>query len=206
MAGTPDSLVATAGDKIFQRQGNGLWRRKIVVGPSDGRGFFTFQSLLADPRRPGVLFALGFDNALHGSTVPVLYRSLDAGLHWMLWFRGSEALAFDPARADFAYTADVGRIFRVRISNGGDQQIGRLDPLANVKALAVDRRDAKTFYAATQFLGVRVSHDSARHWSVLAPGLPLGGLVTVTDLEQDRANPRRLYATPETGGLWRLDL
>jgi len=203
---TPDALVAIVGGKIFLRQGNGVWRRRIEVGPADGRGFFSFKTILADPYREGALFALGFDSALHGSTVPVFYRSLDAGLHWALWHEDSTVLAFDPLQTGFAYTGESGKFFRVRISNGGDQQIGRLTTLDTVTALLIDRSDPQTFYAGTGNSGVLVSHDRARHWSLPAPGLPLAGKAPVTALEQDRANPLRLYATPVTGGLWRLDL
>jgi hypothetical protein len=202
----PNALLATAGNAIYRRLGAGAWHRQIRVDPSDGRGFFSFVSIVADPYREGALFVLGFDNALHGSTVPVLYRSLDAGVHWLAWNRGSSALAFDPVRTDFAYTGESGKFFRLRISNGGEQLIGRLTPLDTVTALLVDRRDPQTFYAGTGNSGVLVSHDSARHWSLLAPGLPLVNKAPVTALEQDRADPLRLYATPVTGGLWRLDL
>ena len=52
----------------------------------------------------------------------------------------------------------------------------------------------------------RASHDGAKTWSPLNQGLPLGGKLPITALQQDPLNPQRLYATPSTGGLWRLDL
>jgi len=136
----------------------------------------------------------------------VLYRSLDAGLHWKLWQDVANTLTFDPLQANIAYTESGGTIYRKRIDTGGAQRLGRISPLDLLTALLVDRGDPQTFYAATENSGILVSHDLARHWSLLAPGLPLAGTDPVTDLEQDRVNPLRLIATPVTGGLWRLDL
>jgi photosystem II stability/assembly factor-like uncharacterized protein len=205
---TPDSLlVATDFLWVYLRQGaNGAWREVLQGTSSDDRGTFTFSRLLSDPYRRTTVFALGFDHILHGATIPVWYRSLDAGLHWSHWQDDSSALALDPRQTNTAYTAPVGTFDRISIDTGKSRRLGKLTPLDLVDVLLVDRTDPKTFYAATANTGVQVSHDTARHWSDLAPGLPLAGKDPLTDLEQDRASPLRLYATPVTGGLWRLDL
>lgn len=78
-------------------------------------------------------------------------------------------------------------------------------PPSYPSVLLVDWSDPKTFFAATVEHDVLVSTDGAKHWSLLAPGLPLSGQAAVTVLEQDRVNPLRLYAVPATGGLWRVD-
>jgi len=203
----PNSLLVAAGNRIYLRQGaGGAWRKELQIEASDGRGFFSFVRLFSDPYRAGTFFALGFDNHLHGASVPVLYRSLDAGLHWKLWQDAANTLTFDPLQANIAYTESGGTIYRKRIDTGGAQRLGRISPLDLLTALLVDRGDPQTFYAATENSGILVSHDLARHWSLLAPGLPLAGTDPVTDLEQDRADPHRLIATPVTGGLWKLDL
>jgi hypothetical protein len=90
-------------------------------------------------------------------------------------------------------------------SSSGGRVLATLRPRDGLAPLLVDRSDARTFFAGTGNSGVLVSHDRAAHWSLLAPGLPLDDKVTVTDLQQDRLNPLRLYATPATGGLWRVD-
>src|SRR5947208_15911023 len=99
--------------------------------------------------RVGAIFALGFDNYLHAGSVPVLYRSLDAGLHWSRWRDGSSTLTFDPMRTDIAYTESRGTVYRNRIDTGGAQPIGRITPLDLVTVLLIDRGDPQTSYATT---------------------------------------------------------
>ncbi|HEX3525750.1 MAG TPA: hypothetical protein VH988_01670 [Thermoanaerobaculia bacterium] len=203
----PNSLLVVAGPWVYLRRGStGGWRKVLQGDVLSDRDAFNFTRLLSHPNQRGTLFALGFDNVLHSGSIPALYRSLDAGLHWKLWQDAANTLAFDPHQANIAYTESGGTVYRKRIDTGGAQRLGRISPLDLLTTLLVDRGDPQTFYAATANSGILVSHDDARHWSLLAPGLPLGGKDPVSDLEQDRLNPLRLYSTPVTGGLWRLDL
>ena len=175
--------------------------------PADERGGFFFTGIVADPFLQGALFAVGFDRYLHAGEVPVLFRSLDAGRTWRRWRDGVQAFAFDPAQADTVYTVEpYFDVYRRRASNAGGRRLGTISPRDLPSALLVDRRDPQTLLVATAGHGVLVSHDSARHWSPFAPGLPLAGKDPLTALEQDRTNPRRFFAAPTTGGLWRLDL
>jgi hypothetical protein len=201
----PDVLLLASANRIFRREGRGAWRKLIEVAPSDERGAFTFDKIIPDPYDRDVLFARGLDFQLHAGTTPVFYRSLDGGRRWTRWYEGSSALAFDPLRHNLVYAEKTSDIFRYLIAGAGARRIGRLTPRDFANDLLVDRRDTDTFFAATTGHGVLASSDGAAHWAPLAPGLPLGGLVPVTDLEQDRLKPWRLYATPSTGGLWRLD-
>jgi photosystem II stability/assembly factor-like uncharacterized protein len=202
----PQTLLAVANNAIYLRQADGVWRRQIQVEPSDERGWFNFSRLEANPTRPEVVFAIGFDNFLHGGSVPVIYRSLDAGQHWSAWDRGVNALAFDPGQPGTVYVARGEDIYRRQVAGSGSRKIGRIRPPEWPQALLVDPSDPQTFYATTNSRGVLVSHDGARTWSPLGSGLPFDGKLPITALEQDPLNPRRLYATPSTGGLWRLDL
>lgn len=202
----PQTLLAAAGDRIYLRHADGVWRSQIQVEPTDDRGWFNFSRFVADPTRPGVLFAIGYDNFLHAGATPVIYRSLDAGRRWSLWDTGARTVAFSPEQPGIAYVARGADIYRRQVAGNGSRKIGRLRPAEWPQQLLVDRTDPQTFYATTDTRGVLVSHDGARTWSLLAPGLPLGGRVPIKDLKQDPLNPRRLYATPSTGGLWRLDL
>jgi photosystem II stability/assembly factor-like uncharacterized protein len=194
----PNAVLVTLGNRIYRIQGK----------PTDeDRGWFTFDDIVRDPYRKDTLFALGMDNALHGGATPILYRSLDAGRTWSRWQDNASLnnLAFDPSRPDSVYLSHGADIYRHSITGPGSRRIGRITPPAFPSVLLVDRSDPKTFFAATAPYDVLVSPDSAKHWSLLAPGLPLSGKAAVTLLEQDRVNPLRLYAVPATGGLWRVD-
>jgi hypothetical protein len=205
----PNVVLVASANRIYRQEGASTTWRKVLQGiPTDpDRGWFTFESIVRDPYRKDTLFALGLDHFLHGGAIPVLYRSLDAGRTWRVW-RGNtslNSLAFDPARPDSVYLMHGADIFRHSINGSGLRLIGRITPPASPSVLLVDRSNPNTFFAATAAYDVLVSTDTAKHWSLLAPGLPLSGQAPVTVLEQDRVNPLRLYAVPVTGGLWRVD-
>jgi photosystem II stability/assembly factor-like uncharacterized protein len=205
----PNVVVVTSENRIYRREGASVaWRKVLQAKPTDeDRGWFTFEGMVRDPYRKDTLFAYGLDHFLHAGVIANLYRSLDAGRTWSRWQENAtlSSLAFDLSRPDSVYLTHGADIYRHSIEGSGSRRIGRITPPAFPAVLLVDRSDPKTFFAATAAYDVLVSGDGAKHWSLLAPGLPLSGVAPVTVLEQDRVNPLRLYAVPVTGGLWRVD-
>ncbi|HBL29347.1 MAG TPA: hypothetical protein DD490_21150 [Acidobacteria bacterium] len=205
-APVPGILLAGAGNRILLRDGSGRWWEQLSVVPIDERGGFFFRRFQADPYRPETLFAFGVDRYLHGGEIAVVYCSLDAGQTWRRWEEDVTTLAFAPGQLGAVYFVRGTGIYRRRAAGGTAQRIGGLPPNGWVRWLLIDRSDPQTFYAATDSLGILVSQDRAKTWNPAAPGLPLDGKLRVTALVQDPLNAQRLYATPSSGGLWRLDL
>ncbi len=205
----PSRLLRIDNDRIYAKTGAGGWRLRLQVVPADDRDFFSFAAFASSPLRPSIVLALGYENVLHIGPFPRLYMSADAGEHWRLLAETGVA-AFDPLRPELGYvvvrSGVQSDILKVRFDRPSARRIATLPNHATASALAVDRRDANTIFVATGNAGILVTHDGGRSWQELASGLPQAGKIPVTRLVQDPGYPRRLYATPVSGGLWSLTL
>lgn len=76
--------------------------------------------------------------------------------------------------------------------------MGGLPANAGARALAVDPREPKRVYAASES-GVHRSDDAGQTWDEAADGLPAGG---VAALAVDPRQPARLYAATVAGALY----
>ena len=200
------TLVAASGNTLYRSRDNGRsWQATLAVVPRDDRCIFSFASLVADPLRPSVLYALGTGNAGPcGPYGPQVYRSADSGLTWELWANGASTLALDPTRPGVAYLASGSSLLRTRDDGQTFETIAEL-PFEAITALLVDRRRPEILYAGARPSEVLRSVDGGFTWAPLAPGLPGADFLDVSGLAQDRARPRRIYAIPGSGGLWRVD-
>lgn|GEM_PF-1204564 len=208
---SPNTLVAATGNTLSRSRDNGRsWQASLAVMTHDERCIFGFEVLVADPLRPSVLYALGAGGGAGGgggpcdADGPQVYRSADSGLTWKLWARDSSILALDPTRPGVAYLANGATLIRTRDDGRTFETLAAL-PFEAVTALLVDRRRPEVLYAGTRPSAVWRSLDGGFTWAPLAPGLPGADFLDVSGLAQDRARPRRIYAIPGSGGLWRVD-
>ncbi len=103
-----------------------------------------------------------------------------------------------------AYLASGSSLLRTRDDGQTFETIAEL-PFEAITALLVDRRRPEILYAGARPSEVLRSVDGGFTWAPLAPGLPGADFLDVSGLAQDRARPRRIYAIPGSGGLWRVD-
>jgi photosystem II stability/assembly factor-like uncharacterized protein len=203
-------LLTAGNDGILRSRDAGRsWTRVLasLVGDPDDNTTLVFQRLLADPRNAHTLYALGLlEVHPHGGSSPVIYRSDDFGRTWRLWRRG-EAVAFHPLRPRTVYIVQGSTLLIATEGSPNFQPVGDLGlpPYAVVTDLIFDRAHPRTLYAATSGEGVLRSRDGGHSWEPVSAGLPADSLGNVTAIWQDPLSPRRFYATPASGGLYRAD-
>lgn len=76
--------------------------------------------------------------------------------------------------------------------------MGSLPADAGARAVAIDPREPKRVYAASD-AGVYRSNDAGQTWEPARRGLPEGGIVA---LALDPRQPEHLYAAASTGALY----
>jgi photosystem II stability/assembly factor-like uncharacterized protein len=148
---------------------SGLWRS------SDGGATWQKTGTLPDGQPLDDVTALAFPGTapgfLYALRLSRLYRSHDGGLTWtggLLLAGGAVVLAADPADAETVYAAGT----KVFVSHDGGDTVTELSstfPHAlfnQVTALAISPASPEVLYAAIPLLGVAVSRDRGRHWSL----------------------------------------
>jgi photosystem II stability/assembly factor-like uncharacterized protein len=130
-----------------------------------------------------------------------LFRTTDAGLHWIAANRGLERVfavyvAPDPSRADILYSATAGQgVFRS--SDGGKswKPMGRELDRTVVRSIAVDPGNGDVLYAGTDG-GVFASSNGGRSWDRKSSGLPRAVTYALRLAPND---PAHLYAGTARG-------
>jgi uncharacterized repeat protein (TIGR01451 family) len=172
--GEIDALaIDPASDALFAgARGGGLWRS------TDGGGSFEE----ADSGLPSAtIYALattgaGDARALLAGTDDGVYRSVDAGEHWIASPLAStfvDAIAVDPTDPSTVYAAACGDGPQLSVSHDGGltwSDTGADLPTC-VTSLALDGADADLVYAGTFGAGVWSSVDQGASWSPLNSGL-----------------------------------
>ena len=171
------------------------WRRTRA-------GFRFVDTLIADPRRPGTLYA-----RVNGGSTPGIRRSRDGGHHWTTVAKGGfDELAMDPRVPSTLYatrqTTDQHRTHLWRTTDGGRRwrtadrgiEVGfALGPIALGAG-----RPSRVYLSTGGFTqggrapgGLQVSADRGGHWRPTGPGLVSSSVVTSATAARC---PARLYA------------
>jgi photosystem II stability/assembly factor-like uncharacterized protein len=161
--------------------GNPSQLARMTFAPSDGRRVY-----LVNPRgRAGI------------------YRSDDTGHSFaQLSNERLGAVAVDPSNADVIYAGawENGRgLFK---STDGGHTLVQLAPPGNFSAIAVDKQNPQTVYAASRDGGVLRSTHGGASWDPAGIGLPGG---EVLGLGIDPQRPARLFAWILGRGVFRSD-
>ena len=156
----------------------------------------------SDPFVAGTLYFMGNNN----KNAPVLVTSNDRGSTWnsdravTLPLDGplsGPTLYFDHTRGERMYLVDSGRM--ITSGDHGNNWSRCADTPATGTSqtlLAVDPRDSRHIYLATQGKGVLASADACQSWSTGAEGL---SYPNVNTLALDPANPNLVYAGTDNG-------
>lgn len=167
--------------------GAGVWTSEGPYGGESGK-------LLADPARPGVLYA---------GTPGGIFRSGDGGVSWtrrMAGFNGAlylhQALALDAEAPDTLWAFDGFRRLN-RSTDGGGNWLPtgfRFDPATADWPNEITDAPASvgTLYLATNTSGILVSHDSGASFHAISSGLPAN--VSMARVAVDPLDPQRLIA------------
>ena len=170
--------------------GAGVWTSEGPYGGESGK-------LLADPSRPGVLYA---------GTPGGIFRSSDGGVSWtrkMAGFNGAlhyfETLALDAEAPDTLWAFDGLRRLN-RSTDGGENWLPtgfRFDTASTEWPNAITDAPAGigTLYLATSTGGILVSHDSGASFHAINNGLPAN--VPIARVAVDPLDPQRLIAGVE---------
>jgi WD40 repeat protein/photosystem II stability/assembly factor-like uncharacterized protein len=164
------------------------------IGPEGG----PIHALVVNPATPTTLYA-GTDGGV--------FRSTDAGGHWVTVNSGLkasevDALAIDPKTPTILYAGTYFLDVLYKSTDGGEHWIAANTGLnANiVEALVIDPTVTTTLYAGTYHGGVFKSTDGAEHWSAVNTGLTGAD---ITALAIDPTTRTTLYVGTYQGGVFR---
>jgi photosystem II stability/assembly factor-like uncharacterized protein len=198
-----NAYVGTHSGLWRSTDGGATWQRTGTL--PDGQPLDDVTALAFPGTEPGFLYALGRSR---------LYRSHDGGLTWsggLLLAGAPVALAVDPEDAETVYAAGM----RVFVSHDGSDTVTELSstfPHAlfnQVTVLALSPAAPETLYAAIPLLGVAVSRDGGRHWS-LSQQRGLGARFSVFRpglsgrLYQELYQDGSLFRSRDHGASWEL--
>jgi photosystem II stability/assembly factor-like uncharacterized protein len=164
--------------------------------------------LIADPADPRTVYAFT-NQAGPGTSLDVVLRSDDTGLHWRRLLAGDlEALAVDALDPGTLYVVqretprEPSTLLRSRDGGRTWRRIARL-PFFEVRDLVVDTKHPSVLWAGTAE-GVLRSTDGGKTWTPFNAGLARPGLTDIAKLATDPAVPGRLFAMPYAGGLFEI--
>ncbi len=192
-------FIASSGGNGVLRSGDrgDTWELR-----SDGMDVGYVLDLVMDPINTDVLYA--------GDAGGRIYKTTDAGEHWMLSNRGMEgeiapvwSLAIDPTDPSIVYAGLYkgvdGQLYKSGDAGGTWTRIdaGFPEMPLNVSDVLIDPENPQTVYASTGFVdagigqGVFKSTDGGASWLPINNGLDE---LTVSDLVMDPRHPKTLYA------------
>jgi photosystem II stability/assembly factor-like uncharacterized protein len=203
---------ALAGGFFKSTDAGTTWRPLDVDPTAAVRG-----ALAVDPRNPRVVYAGSGHGVFKSTDSGATWRSASTGLfrkpreprEWRLAEGWVTRLAIDPRRSSTIYAATYGGLFKSinggrtwRPANAGltvtirSRTVPRL-----VEALAIDRSDPSTIYAATAVfgdfrIGLFKSTDGGRLWRAVSAGLPRE---SIHALAVDPRRPGTVYAGTRSG-------
>jgi hypothetical protein len=205
---TPDIWLAISSDGVDRTVDAGhTWRPAQDFNKNDSS--FRPTGLIADPRRPGVLWVAGdhFLTKRPDTFTPQIYRSSDYGRTWASWLTGYSVVLPDPRRNGAAWLANGQTVAWTGDDGRTIEAIGQIGSSADapINSLAFDGAHPRGLFAATAGTGAFHSLDGGEHWNPINAGLPGGGQVAISEFLADAAHPGRVWAALATGGLWRGD-
>ena len=209
---TPRSWLATSPDAVYRTGDAGrTWHAVLRIGDEDK--IFSPTGVVTDPRRPGVVWVLGYESLAEppATVTAQIYRSNDFGRTWSLWTTGFSILLPDPRRTGAAWLSDGRTVARTRDDGGSFETVGQTGQSAGavITSLVLDHGHPGGLFAATVGSGAFHSLDGGATWTAIDAGLPNGlangAQVAFLVFVPDAARPGRLWAALSTGGLWRGD-
>jgi photosystem II stability/assembly factor-like uncharacterized protein len=206
----PGVLLGGDFGAIRSTDGGRTWAETLageIAGPSGNPFAQLTQGLVADPLRPGLVYAeiLAFGEQPETGSFLVIYRSRDAGLTWHPWASANRVVP-DPQRAGRAYLlflfgAEAGNIQRTDDDGRHWTALALPSGAGHAVALAVGAEPPGAVYAATPALGVLRSLDAGATWEPLDAGLPLRLRPCVDGLVAHPTGAGRLFALTSGCGL-----
>jgi uncharacterized protein (TIGR03437 family) len=154
-------------------------------------------SVVADPKRSGVVYAGVFSNLANGS----IRKSIDGGVTWATIFPTTAAIfniTIDPGNSDVVYATTIGH-GAFKSTDGGQHwsPMPALTPQA-IWTLALDPANSQILYAGTNEDGIWKSADAGNTWQQV--GSP--GAFPVYSLTVDPSAAHTIYAGTNGGGVW----
>lgn len=188
-------LGTSDGHLFGSRDGGGRWQQLSRIG--EGRDTVVM-SLLVDSRDSRSLFAGTWSLSGAGGGV---YQSKDQGQRWHLVGLAGQTVRMvvqSSADPEILVAATVEAVFRSKDSGRNWERLtpsGHAD-LRNFDSAAIDPRDAEVIYAGTYHLAWKTT-DGGRNWTPIHRGMIDDS--DVMDIEIDRTNPDRVFATACSG-------
>ncbi|HEX3131094.1 MAG TPA: hypothetical protein VH394_27410 [Thermoanaerobaculia bacterium] len=203
VAVTRGALVTEGASGVFRSTDQGqTWKTVLPqqAGPDLVR---VFGRMVQDPKEPDLLYALVQDRRREGDAWAV-YQSWNGGARWKrVLSSGARALAVHPSRPQVLYAAGENLVRMSRDRGATWQTVGTI-PAFEVHDLVVHPRHPSILLAATNGLGVLISRDAGHTWGAFNAGLDRMGMVDVSRILPDPAQPGRFFALPAKGGIFEV--
>jgi len=215
-AASPGTVYAGTQERgVWKTTDGGATWAQVNQGLPGHEGFFLpIHALKADPRTPGVVYAIAFRT---------LFKTTNGGKRWVTMIsglpNGFPNLAIDPVKpANLYMTASASaRVFKSK--NGGvtwTSSAAGLPPGADIRDLEIDPKTPTALYLSSSKDGVFKSIDGGRSWSLENAGLPgptvpadplYGELVLVSTCRQQTLyvdTARGFYKTTNGAVTWNM--